>query len=250
LSSVSATAPIARIILSSAVDGPGNRVAIFTQGCNFDCVYCHNPETIPIAAASAYGPEGAQWMDTHEAARIALAQRPFATGLTLSGGECSLHRAFAAQLCGLAREGGLSTLADSNGSVPFSSMPELVGVLDGVLLDVKAWDNEEHRRVTGSGNEVVLENLAWLAREGLLVEVRTVVSPGLFDAEETVREVSRLLSGAKASRFGDPVYRLIAFRPQGTRPESRGLAVPDPAFITRLAKLALDKGARRVQFSM
>jgi pyruvate formate lyase activating enzyme len=30
----------------SAVDGPGNRFVIFTQGCNFNCITCHNPYTI------------------------------------------------------------------------------------------------------------------------------------------------------------------------------------------------------------
>ena len=39
-------AKINKIIPFSAVDGPGNRSAIFLQGCNFNCQYCHNPETI------------------------------------------------------------------------------------------------------------------------------------------------------------------------------------------------------------
>ncbi|MFR1038817.1 MAG: 4Fe-4S cluster-binding domain-containing protein [Clostridium sp.] len=38
-------AVVNRIIPFSSVDGPGNRTAIFLQGCNIDCKYCHNPET-------------------------------------------------------------------------------------------------------------------------------------------------------------------------------------------------------------
>ncbi|MEG0068184.1 YjjW family glycine radical enzyme activase [Cetobacterium sp.] len=43
---MSLKARINRIIKFSNVDGPGNRMAIFFQKCNFNCEYCHNPETI------------------------------------------------------------------------------------------------------------------------------------------------------------------------------------------------------------
>ena len=41
-------APVNRIVPFSSVDGPGNRTAVFLQGCNFNCRYCHNPETIRV----------------------------------------------------------------------------------------------------------------------------------------------------------------------------------------------------------
>ncbi len=48
------TAPVNKIISFSAVDGFGNRTAIFLQGCNQNCLYCHNPETIhPCRACGA-----------------------------------------------------------------------------------------------------------------------------------------------------------------------------------------------------
>jgi pyruvate formate lyase activating enzyme len=35
-------------IAFSSVDGPGNRFVVFLQGCNFDCIVCHNPFTIHV----------------------------------------------------------------------------------------------------------------------------------------------------------------------------------------------------------
>ncbi|MFR8526854.1 MAG: 4Fe-4S binding protein [Flavonifractor plautii] len=42
---MSAAAPVNRILPLSTVDGPGCRAAVFLQGCNLACAYCHNPET-------------------------------------------------------------------------------------------------------------------------------------------------------------------------------------------------------------
>lgn len=40
------TGIVSKILTFSCVDGPGNRLVIFLQGCNFDCITCHNPHTI------------------------------------------------------------------------------------------------------------------------------------------------------------------------------------------------------------
>ncbi len=40
------TGLITDVIEFSSVDGPGNRFVVFTQGCNLDCIACHNPYTI------------------------------------------------------------------------------------------------------------------------------------------------------------------------------------------------------------
>ena len=62
----------------SIVDGPGFRLAVFTQGCPHHCPGCHNPETHPF--------EGGQEVDTERIVQ-AMKDNPLLDGLTLSGGE-------------------------------------------------------------------------------------------------------------------------------------------------------------------
>ncbi|MBQ4056817.1 MAG: 4Fe-4S cluster-binding domain-containing protein, partial [Bacteroidaceae bacterium] len=64
-------------------DGPGLRLVVFLQGCNFRCLYCANPDTIDAKGESKETP-------IDEIARMAMSQRPFfgkKGGVTFSGGE-------------------------------------------------------------------------------------------------------------------------------------------------------------------
>ena len=271
-----ARATVNKIIPFSAVDGPGNRTAVFLQGCNFDCKYCHNPETIhpciqcgacvphcePGALAIAEGkvqyditkcvlcdecfhhcPHGSsprtRAMTAGEVMAEVKKNLPFIRGLTVSGGECTLWRDFLVELLGLAKEAGLHTLLDSNGSYDFSADPELMAVADGVMLDVKAWTAEDHKAVAGADNALVLRNLRWLAGQGKLPEVRTVVAPGLFDCEGTVRETASLLKelGALNTR-----YKIICCRPMGVREEYKNLESPSQELLQTLAGVAKGYG--------
>ena len=171
-------AVVNRIIPFSSVDGPGNRTAIFLQGCNIDCKYCHNPETRKLcvqcgtcvkqclAGALSVGADGKVTFDPEKCvqcdtcihvcphdssprtcemtpeevyARVKK-QIPFIRGISVSGGECMLWPEFLTELFRLAKQDGLGTLIDSNGMIPFEDYPELMEVSDGVMLDIKAFE--------------------------------------------------------------------------------------------------------------
>ena len=164
---------------------------------------------------------------------------PFIRGITVSGGECTLWRDFLVELLTLAKAEGLHTLLDSNGTHDFSADPELMAVTNGVMLDVKAWDPEDHKRVTSVDNSMVLRNLRWLAENGKLPEVRTVVVPELFDCERTIRNVSRLL---KDTGRLDTRYKVICYRPMGVRQEYKSFQQPSQELLQHLAGVAESYG--------
>ncbi|MDR0587225.1 MAG: YjjW family glycine radical enzyme activase [Treponema sp.] len=268
--------PINRIIDHSLVDGLGNRTALFVQGCNFRCHYCHNPETMRLCANCGmcvpYCPSGAlesatgvirwreerctacdacirncpynaspriRWMDGEEAARRILANRPFIRGVTCSGGECTLYRDFLVDLFSRLKAEGLGCLIDSNGSLDFEKEPELLALSDGVMLDVKAIDPAVHRELTGQDNEIVLHNAEFLARMGKLTEIRTVACVRDYGVRETIEKLAVLL---KPYLPGNIHYRLIAFRPYGVREEYQGLGQPRQDAMEELEKQALTSG--------
>ncbi len=56
-------------------------------------------------------------------------------------------------------------------------MPELAAEMNMAMLDVKAFDSDYHRMLTGCGNDVVLQNLSYLADIGKLYEVELSLFP-------------------------------------------------------------------------
>ena len=269
-----------KIIPFSSVDGPGNRTAVFLQGCNFNCQYCHNPETINRCIHCGFcvrycktgaleikdgrvqydlskcvmcdecfthcrngGSARVRELTAVQVMQEVKKQIPFIRGITVSGGECTLQRDFLVELLTLAKEAGLHTLIDSNGSYLFEADAELMAVTDGVMLDVKAWNGGEHYRVTGQLNDVVLKNLRWLAEQGKLTEVRTVVVPELFDCEETIRNVSALLRETDSLSTR---YKIICYRPNGVRQQYRHLKSPSVDTLQSLADIAAEYGLKDV----
>lgn len=270
-----------RIIPFSSVDGPGNRTAIFLQGCNINCKYCHNPETrglcqhcgvcvdnCPEGALSiadgrvSYDPGKCVQCDTcihvcphdssprtqelspEEVYERVRKQIPFIRGISVSGGECMLQPAFLTELFRLAKADGLTTLIDSNGTIPFSEYPELMDVTDGVMLDIKAFDCEEHKKVTDAPNDVVLSNAVWLAEHAKLYEVRAVIVPDLYDTEQSIRSMGAFLAPYLAVH--EFRIKVIAYRPMGVREEYACYQVPDLKYLNYLSDILREYGFQNI----
>lgn len=265
-----------KIIPFSSVDGPGNRTAIFLQGCNFDCVYCHNPETINhcincsmcvsscptqalikedrlvkfdasqcvecdacIKKCHRNSTPKYKVMTADDIMKDIMNYRPFIQGITVSGGECTLQPQFLIELFIKAKEAGLTCFIDTNGSTDLSAQPELMKLCDGVMLDVKVWDEVIHKRYIKAPNDMVKKNLDYLINCGKLYEVRTVIVPELFDNEETVREVAKRVSG-HAIR-----YKLIKYRHLGVRKNNLNMQTPNDELMQQLEKIAQEAGCEQ-----
>ena len=273
-------APVNKIIPFSNVDGPGNRTSIFFQGCTFNCLFCHNPETIHLcegcgicvekcpAEALKWDDEGeikwtqeacvqcdtcihvcphdaspkVQWMTVDEVLAQIKRSAPYIGGVTTSGGECTLYNEFLIELFTEVRKMGKTCLIDSNGSFDFEADPRVLAVCDGVMLDVKAVEPGWSDSLISYPRDRVLKNLDYLLKVNKLFEVRTVILPGR-DREnaETVRYTARRIGSRCA-------YKIIRYRPFGVREQYQkilGEFETEEAYAQRFALLARAEGAEK-----
>ncbi|HEX9258911.1 MAG TPA: radical SAM protein [Acidimicrobiales bacterium] len=198
----------------SNVDGPGNRFVVFMQGCNFDCQACHNPQTIPTTSAHA------RWATVPELLDEIRGPAPFLSGVTVSGGEATQQWEFMRDLFAALRHPsfrGLTTMVDTNGSAPVEVWDELAPVMDGAMVDLKAFDDDLHQRLTGQSNAPVLAAIEHLTRLGLLYEVRLLLAPGVNDDPAMLARTAEWLHSV------DPAMRvkIIGFRRHGARAVAR-----------------------------
>ena len=117
---------IAGIVDDSIVDGPGFRLAVFTQGCPHDCPGCHNPDTHDFAGGKP---------DTTEHIIDLMKQNPLLDGVTLTGGDPFCQGAACAEIAMAAKAHGLNVWAYSGWT--YEALCEMAKKDEGVraLLD-------------------------------------------------------------------------------------------------------------------
>jgi len=175
----------------SLMDYPGLISAIlFTQGCNFRCPYCHNPE---LTDPTQYG----ETISIKEIMAFLALRRGKLDAVTISGGEPTLQPdllSFISQI----RECGYLIKVDTNGSRP----DVLEKLLDARLVDYLAMDIkgplEKYSSVTKTENhrEAVRKSIELIIASGVDYEFRTTAVKSLLQAGDYSR-IAMLLKPAR-----------------------------------------------------
>lgn len=187
----------------SLIDYPARICAvIFTQGCNFRCPYCHNPELVLPELYGECVPEDFM-LEFLEGRRGKL------DAVTITGGEPTLQLDLPDFIRRIKSMGYLIKL-DTNGSRP-EVISQLVenGLLDYVAMDVKAPLNG-YPGVTGTSinPDTIRQSIELIMSSGIPYEFRTTVVKSLLN-ERDLENISKSIKGAR-------LYVLQGFVPAKT----------------------------------
>lgn len=257
------------IIRNSYVDGPGIRTTVFFKGCNLRCKWCHNPESHNLKREVLFYKDkctgcgrcenididddffcfndakeicGKEYTIEEVLSKVIKDKAYYETsggGVTFSGGECMLQIEFLTEILKKCKESGIHTAVDTAGNVPWECFEKIIPYTDLFLYDVKAMDTEVHKKYTGAGNELILENLAKLLYLDTDIWVRIPVICGVNDSEEEMMAIKDFFdkNGHPQKIELLPYHAMGEHKYAALRRSAEEFDVPDDEKMYRLKKI-------------
>jgi pyruvate formate lyase activating enzyme len=188
----------------SLIDYPDKICAIvFTQGCNFRCPYCHNPELVDTKRSANIG------LTEDEVLSFLDRRKGKLNAVTITGGEPLLQSDLCAFLSAIKRLGYLVKL-DTNGSFP----SRLEGIMqskfvDYIAMDIKTSLDKYHQVIKRKiDTRKILDSIRLIMDSGLEYEFRTTVVKAFFERDNFYK-IGQLIKNAR-------LYVLQKFVPSKT----------------------------------
>ena len=273
-------AVVNKIIPFSNVDGPGNRLAIFFQGCNINCLYCHNSETIkkcihclecvpgcPTGAIKAVNDQvvfdeklctecdqcikTCKYSSSPRTKEYSVDKlfkyidgfKAFIRGITVSGGEPTLNADFITELFKKVKPLGLTCFVDTNSFFDKMQIAELIEETDKFMMDIK--DIDQIETLCGTTMKHNIDNLKYLLQKNKVYEVRTVITMDYMDVVNTLQTVALIIKD-----YPEVIYKLIRVHNTGLREEQKEKlkgSIPSEEYVRKLAEQVKEIGVQKIE---
>ena len=171
---------------AGTLDGPGIRFVVFITGCPLRCQYCQNPDTWHVRNGSPMSVDQVM----REIEKYAGFLIKAGGGITFSGGEPLVQIKFLANLLRKCKQRGLHTAVDTSGVLGERMTDAMLADTDLVLLDIKAFDPDTYRQITGgkvAATQGFAKRLSSMAKP---TWIRFVLVPQLTDDFEDIEHLA------------------------------------------------------------
>jgi len=175
------------------VDGPGIRYVLFTQGCSLRCQYCHNPDTWNMNSKDAKD------MSVEELLKDILKYKSYMKssggGITATGGDPLAQKEFILSLFEACKKENIHTALDTSGFVDIDDTTiKLLDSTDLVLLDIKSYNKDTFKKITGRELDKTLAFAEYLKEKNIETWIRFVLVPELSDNPDDITELAKYIT--------------------------------------------------------
>ncbi len=162
---------------------------VFTQGCNFRCGYCHNPELFENKEPVLSVPAFFEFLNKRKGKL---------DGVVITGGEPTLHGKDLIEFIKEVKSLGFLVKLDTNGTHP-DVLQELLNenLLDYIAMDIKA-PLAKYKTITRTDidTKIIKKSIDIIMNSGVDYEFRTTIVKSQLSVED-LRQIGELIQGAK-----------------------------------------------------
>jgi pyruvate formate lyase activating enzyme len=114
-------------------------------------------------------------------------------GACISGGAPLMQANFATEFLKECQEHILRTSLVTCAHASWDTLSKVAYYADLLLIDIKHMDPAKHKEGTGIPNELILENIAKLAKLGKSIRIRLPLIPGYNDSEDNLKKTAEFM---------------------------------------------------------
>jgi len=167
---------------------PGaNTLSIATAGCNVNCKFCQNWEISQVRA------EQVEAVDFPPEAVVRQAETAACPAIAYTYTEPVVFFEYMVDTAAMARRRKIRSLVVTAGHINPEPLAELLGLVDAIKIDLKAFDARFYETYVRGDLKPVLNAVKAVAKSGVWLEIVYLVIPTLNDDPEKIREMSRWL---------------------------------------------------------
>ena len=214
-----------------------------------DCNACGDCESIcPHKAFATAGLAMTAEEIAEEALRDEVFMKGSGGGVTFSGGEPLVQVELCVAIAKLLKQRGIHLAIDTCGFVPRAALDSIISYTNTFLFDIKAIDPAVHKACTGVSNEQILQNIQYVDRLGIPIEIRYPYVPTMNDREALAIAdfVKRLKSVVRLRILPYHNYAERKYDRMGLPYPLPDVPTPSKEEIARVAEAMRDRGLQTV----
>jgi len=162
--------------------------SIATAGCNFHCRHCQNYSISQVATHATIRGITRTPAEIVEAAKACQCR-----SISYTYTEPTVFYEFAYDTAMLARKDGLKNIFVTNGYISKEALAKIAPCLDAANIDLKGFSDVFYREIVHARLSEVLDSIIEYRKQGIWIELTTLVIPGLNDSEADLKGIAAFI---------------------------------------------------------
>jgi len=166
-------------------------LSLGTVGCNFSCQFCQNSHI------SQYPKEHNNEVFGEEAKAkdiVEIAKKRGMDSIAYTYNEPVIFFEYAYEIAKLANENGLKNIFVTSGYETHKAIDTIAPYLDAMNIDLKSFDKNFYQEICGAKLKPVLDTIEYTYKQGIWIEITTLVIPSHNDSDEELRLIAKYIA--------------------------------------------------------